>query len=126
METHRLNKVDAFVGTWGAVLCLFATYFWNWQILLGTFLGALFAFVNWTGFKYLMTRMVAARNQVRYGFFLAIKTVLILSIVALTVLFAPINMIAFIVGLSSLILGIFTHSIRIALLTGEAALKEDI
>ncbi len=127
MESHRLKKIDSYVLIWGIALCFFATFFRNQPIFFGVFVGAFIAFFNWVGLRYLMERVISTDNkQARYGILLAIKAFFVLGVIALIVLFVPIEMLAFLIGLSSLVLGIFTHSIRYALLGGETALKEDL
>ncbi len=125
MEDRRLKKIDFVVLTWGVLLSAGASFFWDLHILLGAVIGATLAFGNWIGFRYLMQRLLSGKNRVRFAVLLAGKSFAILGIVSLLVLYAPLNMIAFVIGLSSLFLGIFTHSIRLLIAGGEAVYKED-
>ena len=126
IEHRHLKKIDSYVLGWGVTLCLLAVPFWERSIFFGMLIGAFIASVNWVGFRYLMMRIVEGRNRARYGFLLALKTVLILGAVAVVVMYIPIHTIAFVVGISSLVLGIFTYSLLFALSSNESALKEDL
>lgn len=127
MMSHRLKTIDTYILLWGALLTGTASFLWMWnlEIFAGTFIGAFLAFVNWVGFRFLMSRLLHAKNRARFAVLLGMKSIAILAVVAVVVLYVPINMLAFIVGLSSLFLGIFTHSIRLAISGGETATKED-
>lgn len=122
---RRLKDIDIYILLWGALLTGIASFLWNMEIFAGAFVGAFLAFANWVGFRHLMSRLLVAKNRVRIAVLLGIKSIAILGVVALVVLYVPINMLAFIAGLSSLFLGIFTHSIRLAVSGGETATKED-
>ena len=125
MMGHRLKTIDLNILLCGTLLTGTASFLWNLEIFVGAFLGSFLAFVNWVGFRLLMSKLLTAKNRARFAILLGIKTIAILAIVAVVVLYVPINMLAFIAGLSSLFLGIFTHSIRLAISGGETATKED-
>ncbi|MDJ0762555.1 MAG: ATP synthase subunit I [Myxococcota bacterium] len=127
MERRLLKKIDTYVMFWGVLLVCGSGFFFNSQIFFGALFGALLACANWIGFRLLMTRFIAAtaRQRIRYGIFLGAKTLVMFSAVAAIVVWIPVNPIAFVIGLSALMLGIFTHSAREILSGGEAALKED-
>lgn len=122
---HRLKTIDYHILLWGALLTGASYFVWDLKIFAGAFIGSLLAVVNWVGFRYLMSKLLHAKNRARFAVLLGGKSIAILGIVALVVLYVPINMLAFIAGLSSLFLGIFTHSIRLAVSGGETATKED-
>jgi hypothetical protein len=125
MEQRHLKKIDLCILLWGVALSVLAIPFWSFPIFLGALLGSLIAFVNWVGFRYLMARVVAGRNRARWGFLLAVKSTLALAAVAAVVMYAPVSVIAFVIGVSSLVLGILTYFVLFAKSNEETVLKED-
>ena len=112
MEPHHLKKIDIHVALWGVVLSLSAVFFRDYQIIFGTLLGSLLAIVNWLGFRVITQRFITGAKRGRLAILLVVKTGLMFGAVGVVVFFQPVNIIAFIIGLSSLILGITTHSVR--------------
>ncbi len=125
MENRRLKKIDSDIILCGALLCCIATFFWDLQILLGTIIGALLAVANWVGFRYLIARLMTSSHRVRLGILLALKTLAIFGIVSTIVLFAQLSVLAFVIGLSSLVCGIVLHTIRDMFSNGEPTLEEE-
>ena len=125
MERRLLEKIDLYVFLWGAVITLSSTLLWDIPIFLGALAGSVLAALNWLGFRWVGVRMAATGNKKRFGVFLAIKTIGILVAVALVMSFGRVSPIAFLVGLSSLVLGILARSAHQALTQGNAALREE-
>ena len=125
MERRLLEKIDLYVFLWGAVITLSSTLFWDIPIFLGALAGSVLAALNWLGFRWVGVRMAATGNKKRFGVFLAIKTIGILVAVALVMGTGCVSPIAFLVGLSSLVLGILARSAHQALTQGNAALREE-
>ena len=125
MERRLLEKIDLYVFLWGAVITLSSTLFWDIPIFLGALAGSVLAAFNWLGFRWVGVRMAATGNKKRFGVFLAIKTIGILVAVALVMGTGRVSPIAFLVGLSSLVLGILARSAHQALTQGNAALREE-
>ena len=125
MERRLLEKIDLYVFLWGAVITLSSTLFWDIPIFLGALAGSVLAALNWLGFRWVGVRMAATGNKKRFGVFLAIKTIGILVAVALVMGTGRVSPIAFLVGLSSLVLGILARSAHQALTQGNAALREE-
>ncbi|MCP4675410.1 MAG: hypothetical protein GY854_07885 [Deltaproteobacteria bacterium] len=125
MENRRLKKIDSAVISCGAFLCCCATFFWDLQITISVVAGAFLAAVNWIGFRYLIVRMMTSTNRVRFAVLVAVKTLAVFGTVFVVVLFAPINVFAFVIGLSSLVCGIFVHSVRDIFSTREPTLEEE-
>lgn len=126
MNPRDLKKIDLHVAVWGCVLSLGSIFMGDSQIFWGTSSGALLAIVNWFGFRTLAARLVGnARRKGRVAILLVLKTIGIMGAVAAVMLFARINIAALIVGLSSLIIGISSHSIQQAISFKETVLKEE-
>ncbi len=125
MERRLLEKIDLYVFLWGAVITVSSTLFWDIPIFLGALAGSVLAAFNWLGFRWVGVRMAATGNKKRFGVFLAIKTIGILVAVALVMGTGSVSPIAFLVGLSSLVLGILARSAHQALTQGNAALREE-
>ncbi len=128
MESRQLKKIDYFVLIWGAILSSGSSFLWNKSIFLGVFIGAVLASINWVGFRFFMTRLMndKTKKRVHYGIALAVKTLVIFVLVALIIVYVPVNKIAFVVGLSSLMLGIFTCSfVSVLSGKGDVAMEKD-
>ena len=125
IEERRTKKIDLCILSWGVALCMLAVPFMDRSIFLGMLSGAIIGFVNWLGLKYLMARVIAGHNKARWGILLAAKFILILAVVTAVIFYLPVNVIAFGVGVSSLILGILTYTLLFAGSNEEQALKED-
>ena len=123
MDRHQLTRVDAYVASWGAAIALASLLFGDLFVFLGALIGAAIALANWIAFRYLGLRIAAAGNRAIFGLFLALKMTLVLGLIAAVLVLAPVNPLAFIIGLSSLVMGIMTHSLRQALAAGAAALR---
>jgi hypothetical protein len=125
MERRLLGKIDLYVFLWGAVITLASLFLRDVPIFLGAFAGSVLAALNWLGFRWVGVRMAAAGNKKRFGIFLAIKTLAILVAVVLVLGTGRVEPVAFLVGLSSLVLGILTRSGHLALTEGSAAMREE-
>jgi hypothetical protein len=125
MERRLLRKIDLYVFLWGVVIILASTLLRDVPIFLGALAGSVLAALNWLGFRWVGTRMAATGNKKRFGIFLGIKTLAILVAVVLVLGTGRVSPVAFLVGLSSLVLGILTRSVHQGLSEGSAALKEE-
>ena len=125
MERRLLEKIDLYVFLWGLVITLASLFFEDVPILLGALSGSVLAALNWLGFRWVGVRMAATGNKKRFGVFLAIKTIAILVAVVLVLGTGRVSPVAFLVGLSSLVLGILTRSAHRALTEDSAALREE-
>ena len=84
------------------------------------------AFLNWVSFRYLVQRLTTSKRRGRIALILGVKTLVVLGVVALIVLYLPIEPLAFIIGLSTLFLGIVTLSFIHTDSRNEVALEEDM
>jgi len=125
MNRQLLTKIDVYVIGWGIVFVIGAVFFRDMEIIVGAAAGAALAAINWLGFRYLGLRFAATGAKVKLGIFLAVKTLLVLVAIGLVLLARVVNPLAFMIGLSSLVLGIITRSAIAALAEGGAALKEE-
>lgn len=125
MKRPRLKKIDVYIGMWGLVLVALSLWFRDVSIFFGTLIGSALAFANWVGYRALMRRVLTSTRRGRFAVLFGLKTIIMFGIVAAIVFSRRVHVLAFIVGLSSLFLGIVTHSIRLALDGGEAVVEED-
>ena len=125
MERRLLEKIDLYVFLWGAVITLASLLLRDVPIFLGALAGSVLAALNWLGFRWVGVRMAVTGNKKRFGVFLAIKTLAILVAVTLVMGTGHVSPIAFLVGLSSLVMGVLTRSTHRALAEGSAALREE-
>ncbi len=73
-----------------------------------------------------MLRLLTAKSgRGRIGVLLGLKTLMIFVAVAVVLILLPVHIVAFIIGLSSLVVGIMTQSFFQMLSEGEAVLKKD-
>ena len=126
MDNRQLMKIDFSIAAFGAVAVCVSVFFWDLPIFLGTFLGALMAFLNWKSFRYIMRRLTTSKKHGRVALILGAKTLAVLGSVALIVMFVPIDPVAFIIGLSTLFLGIVTLSFIHTGNRSGIALEEDL
>jgi uncharacterized membrane protein len=126
MDRHQLKKIDFFIAAFGAVATCLSVFFLDLSIFLGTALGSLMAFFNWVSFRYLVHRLTTSKKRGRIALILGGKTLAVLVLVAVIVLFLPIHTLAFIIGLSTLFLGIITLSFIHPDGPNEVALEEDL
>lgn len=125
MNHRLLAKIDLYVIGWGVAIVAGAALFCDLGIFVGALAGAALAAANWLAFRHAGLRFAASGARVRFGVFLAFKTILVFAAVALVVLSKVVSPLAFMLGLSSLVLGIITRSAIAALREGEAALEEE-
>ena len=125
MERRLLGMIDVYVLLWGAVITLASLFLKDGPVFLGALSGSVLATLNWLGFRWVGVRMAVAGNKKRFGIFLAIKSVAIIVAIVLVLGAERVAPVAFLVGLSSLVLGILTWSGHRALTEGSAALREE-
>ncbi len=126
MDLRQLKKIDFYIAAFGLVATCFSVFFWDLSIFLGTLLGSLMAFFNWLSFRYLVHRMTTSKKQGRLALILGGKILAVMGLVAVIVLFLPVHPLAFVIGLSSLLLGIVTLSLIYTDGPNEVALEEDL
>ena len=82
MDRKLLTKIDLYVFAWGVLIVIGASVLGGRQDILGAAVGAGIASLNWLGFRWAGVRMAATGNKSRFGVFLAVKTLLVLTAVA--------------------------------------------
>ena len=125
MNRQLLTKIDVYVIGWGVAFTVGAAFFRDLAVFGGVAAGAVLAAVNWLGFRYLGLRFAATGAKAKFGIFLAAKTLLIFGAIGLVLVAKIVSPFAFMIGLSSLVLGIITRSAIAALTEGDTALKEE-
>lgn len=126
MTHHRLKKADFYIAGWGAVMCFATWLIAGSEFLGGALVGALAATLNWIALRYIGIRLAATGETGRFGLFMGLKMLFLLVGVSLVAFYLPVNLLGFILGFASLVLGVVTFSFRLALADGEAALGEDV
>jgi hypothetical protein len=126
MDRHQLKKIDFFIAAFGAVATCLSVFFLDLSVFFGVALGSLMAFFNWVSFRYLVHRLTTSKSRGRIALILGGKTLAVLGLVAVIVLFLPVHAVAFIIGLSTLFLGIITLSFIHTDGPNEVALEEDL
>ena len=124
METRNLKKIDYFVAGYGVLICCAAFCFFSVEIFTSALVGAVVALANWMGFRWAGIRMAATGEKSRFALFLGVKTIFILGMVGLVLASSLVEPLPFMIGLSSLVLGVLTKGALQALAEGDAALKE--
>ncbi len=119
-----------YVVLWGVLLTCLSMIFKELSVYLGVLAGAVLAGGNWILMRHIGHKLVTSTDidegkGARLGLFLALKTVLMFGAVVAVLMFVPINTIAFVVGLSSLILGVLTHSVHQIFTQGRATVKRE-
>jgi len=127
MDRRLLTKIDLYVMVWGTAICLGSLFWRDLPVFIGALVGAVLATANWIGFRWAGVRMAATGNKSRFGVFLAVKTLVVMAavVLVLTVFARSVSPIAFMIGISSLVLGILSRGAHQALIEGGAALRED-
>ena len=131
MTHHQITRIDIFIVLWGVLLTCLSMIFKELSVYLGVLLGAVLAGGNWFMLRHIGQKLIATDDAdgnagARWGLFLALKSMVMLGAVVVVVVFVPVNAIAFVVGLSSLILGVLTHSIQQVFTQGRATVKREL
>ena len=115
MESKHLRAVERFNLVIAGVVCLGSLVFWQRAIALGAFLGAGLAVVNFWAIRRVSEAGLKTKSErkrlVLISFLLA-KMGALIALVYLAVRFLPINVVAFMVGLSTFLVSIMIVSFR--------------
>jgi len=125
MSRQLLTKIDFYVVGWGVLIVIGSAFFRDLQVFAGAAFGAALAAINWFGFSYLGLRFAATGAKTKFAIFLAAKTLLVFAAIGVVLLAKIVSPLAFMTGISSLVLGIITRSAIAALAEGDTALKEE-
>jgi hypothetical protein len=114
MDRPQTTRIDKYIALWGIVFICSSLIFDQFSIFLGVGLGVLLAIANWFALKHLGLKVMASGTKLkaRFGIFLALKSTLLFGAVVAVLLFAPVHPVALVVGISSLLMGVLTHTIQ--------------
>jgi len=107
---EALHRVDLIALGYGAILCAGAYFIFGFEAFRSVLVGVAVAQGNWTVFRRVGLKVAASGNKSRLMAFVGIKFVLILGLIALILATRIASPLPFMVGISSLMLGVFTHS----------------
>ena len=123
---RRLAKrVEFFALLWGCGALIFAVCALHAADILGIAVGTALAMANWFLFKWAGMRVAAVATKRRVWVFLAVKTASLLGLVWLILASKLVSPLGLMLGVSSLVFGIFAHSAVQVLAEGDAALREE-
>ena len=122
MELKHLRAIERFNLLVAVVICLGSLLFWQRGIALGAFLGAGLAVVNFWAIRRVSEAGLKTKSErkrlVLISFLLA-KMGALIALVYLAIRYLPINVLAFIVGLSTFLVSIMIVSFRVNADTAE-------
>ena len=115
-ETHKLISIEKRSGQILALLLLASLWFQSWSISLGLILGGGVALLNFHWLWRIMQKYLLEKKRY-YGIQVLIKFLALLGVLFLIVRYGKVNPAAFLVGLSTLVMGIFLEVIQESLRT---------
>jgi len=122
LELKHLRAIERFNLLVAVVICLGSLLFWQRGIALGAFLGAGLAVVNFWAIRRVSEAGLKTKSErkrlVLISFLLA-KMGALIALVYLAIRYLPINVLAFIVGLSTFLVSIMIVSFRVNADTAE-------
>jgi hypothetical protein len=127
MDQKLLARIDPHVIGWGVLISLGAVFLFDLHIALSVGIGAVIAIANWVGFRWIGGKIVASDGQhrARYAILLALKMTAVLAVIGLVLKTGKVDVLAFLIGLSALVLGVLSRSAMLALMGGEPSLREE-
>lgn len=120
-----LKKIDFFILAYAVLLCVGAHLLFQRHIFFSVLAGSTVAFVNWLVSRWLGMRLVMSEKKQKVAVLLGFKTVVTLSVIGLVLYLTAVEPIAFMIGLSALVLGILSNSAIEVIVEGDKALREE-
>lgn len=125
MGLKTLKKIDYFIGSYAVVLCVGAISIFGSHIFWGVLIGSIVSLVNWIVLRWIGVRLVLAANKQRFAIFLGFKSVLTLGLILAILSASIVEPIAFLIGLSTLVLGVLSKGAVDAIAEGDKILREE-
>jgi hypothetical protein len=122
LELKHLRAVERFNLVIAAAICLGSLLFWQRGIAYGTFLGAGLAVVNFWAIRRVSEAGLKTKSERKRLVLISLliaKMGALMGLIYLIIRYLPINILAFIVGLSTFLLSIMIVSFRGARHTAE-------
>ena len=115
MESTRLRAIERLNLVIAAAICLGSLFFWRRGVAYGAFLGAGLAVLNFWAIRRVSEaglKTKSERKRLVLISFLIAKMAAMMGLVYVIIRWAPINILAFVVGLSTFFLSIMIVSFR--------------
>lgn len=125
MGRKTLKKIDFVIIAYAVALCFGAMLLFDTRIFFSVFVGSIIAFVNWLVSRWLGIRLAMAGNNWKMAIILGFKTVFILGVIGLVLTVTSVDPIAFMIGLSALVLGILSNGAIEVIAEGHKTLREE-
>lgn len=127
MDQKLLARIDPHVIGWGVLISLVSVILFDLHVALSVGIGAVIAIANWVGFRWIGGKIVSSDGQhrARYAVLLAVKMAIVLAAIGLVLKTGKVEVLAFLIGLSALVLGVLSRSAMLALMGGEPPLREE-
>jgi hypothetical protein len=115
VETSQLRAIERFNLVIAAAICLGSLLFWQRGIAYGAFLGAGLAVVNFWALRRVSEAGLKTKSERKRLVLISLliaKMGALMGVIYLIVRYLPINVLAFVVGLSTFLLSIMIVSFR--------------
>ena len=110
-EIRQLASIEKRTAQVLFLLLLGSLWFQNWSIAIGLILGGGVAILNFHWLWRIMEKVIFEKKKI-YGLQVAVKFLALLAAIFLIFHFVKVNSVAFIIGISTLLPGIFFEVIR--------------
>ena len=125
MMRRLVKRIEFFALLFGSGALVFAAIFMGAADVIGVAIGTALALANWFVYRWVGRRVAAAATKPRMWVFLAVKTASLLGIIWLVATHGVASPIGLLLGISSLVFGIFARSAIQVIAEGDAALREE-
>jgi hypothetical protein len=115
VEIRQLRAIERFNLVIAAAICLLSLLFWQRSIAFGAFLGAGLAVLNFWGIRRVSEAGLKTKSQRKRLVLISLligKMGALMGVVYLIIRYLPINVLAFVVGISTFLLSIMIVSFR--------------
>jgi hypothetical protein len=119
------RRFEFYALLWGGGAALFAALRLEAWDVAGVAVGTALAMANWFVFNWVGRRVAAVGTKHRFLIFLAVKMTALLGIIWLILSSGLVSPLGLMLGLSSLVFGVFARSSVQVLAEGDAALREE-
>ena len=111
MSQKALKKIDLLIILYAVILCSGAAALYGFRSFISVAAGAVVALPNWILSRWLGVKLILTENKTRVSILLALKMISLLGVILLILSFTSVEPVAFMVGLSTLVFGIFSEGI---------------
>jgi len=111
MSQKALKKIDLLIVGYAVILCGGAAAFFGFRSFAGVATGAAIALPNWILSRWLGVKLILDEHKTRVSLLLALKMISLLGVILLILSLTSVDPVAFMIGLSTLVFGIFSEGI---------------